>query len=282
MEQLIPSAVLLIETNLIRNTHTVEIHVPGSVFFLYFAKLGNCLENEGVVPLNNKIFDPNMTNHTITYYHFPLSPPSRAALLLVRALGIKHDLKIVNITNGEQNTPEFLKINPFHTVPAIDDNGFYVYDSSIIMKYLSKKYAKDDSLFPNDTKKCTIVEERLYFASNYLFQSFRDYIIPVMFGNEQPSTEKAKAFDQNLRQLNDFLENEKWVAGTNITVADFSIITIVSTAEAIMFDVNKYANVSAWYKRSKEAMASFGYEEINQSGAEQFGNVFKTKLKQFV
>ncbi|XP_045461119.1 glutathione S-transferase D5-like [Harmonia axyridis] len=221
-------------------------------------------------------------NHIITYYHFPLSPPSRAGLLFVRALGIKHNLKILNLSNGEQNSPEFLKINPFHTVPAIDDNGFYVYDSSIIMKYLSKQYAKDDSLFPNDPKKSTLVEERLYFSTNYMFQAFREYIIPVMFRNDQPSAEKAKEFDQSLRQLNDFLENEEWIAGKHMTIADFSIITIVSTAETIMFDLNKYANICAWYKKAKEAMASFGYEEVNQSGADQFGEVFKTKLKQFV
>ncbi|KAK9881160.1 hypothetical protein WA026_014509 [Henosepilachna vigintioctopunctata] len=221
-----------------------------------------------------------MTNHIITFYHFPLSPPSRAALLFLKALGIKHSLKIVNLLSGEQNSSEFLKINPFHTVPAIDDGGFFVYDSSIIMKYLSKQYAKDDSLFPNDPKSGTLVEERMYFSSNYLFPKLREYFVPVLFENTQPSTEKAKHFEEYMKLLDQFLENEIWIAGKNLTMADFSIITIISTAEAIMFQINKYPNVAAWYKRAKEAMASFGYEEVNQAGADEFGNLFKSKLEQ--
>ncbi|KAL3277733.1 hypothetical protein HHI36_013073 [Cryptolaemus montrouzieri] len=220
-----------------------------------------------------------MVNHSITFYHYPLSPPSRAALLVVRTLGIKHDLKIVDIFNGEQHSPAYLKINPFHTVPTVDDGGFYLYDSCVIMKYLSKQYAKDDSLFPKEPRKAALVGLRMYFGSNYLFPALRDYFAPVFFENVQPSTEKAKKFEERLQQLNDFLENETWVAGKDLTIADFCIVSIVSTAEAIMFHVNKYPNVSTWYKRAKEAMAPFGYEEIMQDGSDKFGNAFKEKLK---
>lgn len=59
----------------------------------------------------SRIFNAKMVNHTIDFYHFPGSPPSRAALLLVMALGLKHNVKMVNLMEGEQLKPDFLKVS---------------------------------------------------------------------------------------------------------------------------------------------------------------------------
>lgn len=46
----------------------------------------------------------------ITLHHTELSPPSRAILLVAKVLGIKLELKNVDMPNGEHLTPEFLKV----------------------------------------------------------------------------------------------------------------------------------------------------------------------------
>lgn len=51
-----------------------------------------------------------MTNHIIDIYHFPLSPPSRATLLLIKALGLKHNVKVVDISKTEQMDADFVKV----------------------------------------------------------------------------------------------------------------------------------------------------------------------------
>nr|AFM57703.1 glutathione S-transferase D2 [Tribolium castaneum] len=241
--------------------------------------MGNCMENESVVPVNNPTFDPKTINHTIDVYFYPLSPPSRAALMLIKALGIKHNVKIVNIMAGEQMTPEFLKMNPMHTVPTINDGGFILWDSHVIMKYLVEQYAKDDSLYPKDPKKGAIVNQRLHFNTTTLFPKLLDYCVPVLFNNEEPDPNKATKFEELLNILDGFLKNQSWVAGDNLTIADFAIITVVATAEGVGFKISNYPNVFAWYQRAKNAMSTYGYEEINQAGANGFGSVFKSKLK---
>ncbi|KAJ8972605.1 hypothetical protein NQ314_000096 [Rhamnusium bicolor] len=45
------------------------------------------------------------------------------------------------------------------------------------------------------------------------------------------------------------------------------------------FDLTKYENLWQWYQRAKTAMSGFGYDEINQSGADAFGGIYKSKLK---
>lgn len=45
------------------------------------------------------------------------------------------------------------------------------------MKYLVDQYAKDDSLYPKDSKKGAVVNQRLFFSAGTLFPRFVDYIV---------------------------------------------------------------------------------------------------------
>lgn len=49
-------------------------------------------------------------NNAIDVYYFPASAPSRMVLLLAKALGINVNKKMVNIMNGEQMNPDFIKV----------------------------------------------------------------------------------------------------------------------------------------------------------------------------
>ena len=51
----------------------------------------------------------------------------------------------------EAKTPEFKKINPNGRVPAIDDDGFVVWESMAVNLYLAKKYGGD--LGPKDLEE---------------------------------------------------------------------------------------------------------------------------------
>nr|WCC58224.1 glutathione S-transferase [Pharsalia antennata] len=239
------------------------------------------METEGVVPLNNSIFDPKMANHSIDIYYYHMSAPSRSALLLIRALGLKHNIKIVDIPNKGQMTPEFLKLNPLHTIPVINDGGFVVYDSHAIMKYLVNQYAKDDSLCPKDPKKEAVVDQRLYFEASYLFPRFVAYFIPTFFGGQLPTDDARKKLEEAFEHMDTFLKTQNWFAGPNMTIADFSLFSTFSTIVACdVFDFDGYQNLWQWYQRAKTAMAGFGYDEIEQEGANAFGGYYKSKLKE--
>ncbi|CAH1175606.1 unnamed protein product [Phaedon cochleariae] len=238
------------------------------------------MDSEGVIPLNNSVFNSKMTNHTVVFYHFYLSPVSRAALLLTRALGIKHTVEVVNLLTREHMSPEFIKMNPLHTVPVLNDGGFIIYDSIVIMKYLANQYGKDDSLYPASPKKAALVDQRLFFSATYLFPRFRAFYTPTLIFGSPPDEENRTNLNEALQFLDTFLEGQKWVAGDNMTIADFSIITVIATIEAAgSIDLPSFSNVWSWYQRTKSAMESFGYEEVCQTGADAFGSAYKSKLK---
>lgn len=57
-----------------------------------------------------------------------LSAPCRSVAMLLKKLGLDYKFKTVNLMEGEQLKPEFIKMNPQHTVPTLDDHGFYIHE----------------------------------------------------------------------------------------------------------------------------------------------------------
>jgi glutathione S-transferase len=97
----------------------------------------------------------------IVLYHSPYSPWSRSVLFLIKHLKIDVEVKIVDLLNDEQMSQEFLKINPQHCVPTLDDNGFYLWESRAILSYLVE--TKAPHLVPTSPKERAILNQRLYF-----------------------------------------------------------------------------------------------------------------------
>ncbi|TMW39389.1 hypothetical protein DOY81_015531, partial [Sarcophaga bullata] len=64
------------------------------------------------------------------------SPPVRACLLTLKALNLPFEYKRMNLMEKEHFSQEYLKKNPQHTVPLLDDDGHYIWDSHAIIAYL--------------------------------------------------------------------------------------------------------------------------------------------------
>ena len=64
----------------------------------------------------------------ILLHGFPKSGHSHRVELMLRMLELPFDFHQVDLGSGEQRTEGFLKLNPFGTVPVIDDNGAVVAD----------------------------------------------------------------------------------------------------------------------------------------------------------
>lgn len=65
---------------------------------------------------------------TIDFYYMPACSSSRGVLLTAKALGLELNLKFTDVPKGETRTPEYLKMNPQHTIPTINDNGFCLWE----------------------------------------------------------------------------------------------------------------------------------------------------------
>ncbi len=72
----------------------------------------------------------------IILHGFKKSGHSHRAELMLRLLGLPFDFREIDLAGGEHKRGAFLKLNPFGTVPVIDDSGTTVADSVAILVYL--------------------------------------------------------------------------------------------------------------------------------------------------
>ncbi|XP_054008364.1 uncharacterized protein LOC128892183 [Hylaeus anthracinus] len=216
----------------------------------------------------------------IDFYGIPGSSPCRAVALTAAALGVPLNYKEVNLMAGEHMKPEFLKINPDHTVPTIDDNGFRLWESRAIMTYLAEQYGKDDSLYPKDPKKRAVVNRVLYYDACTLYKAFSDYYYPIIFAKAPKDQDKYEAMGKALSSLETALQGQDYVAGKNMTLADLALLATISTFEAMNYDFSPYKNVMRWYAKAKSEAPK--YEECNDKGVKAFKTMVESMMKKSI
>ncbi len=187
-------------------------------------------------------------------YHFPASTNSRKVRILLIEKGLEFERINVDLTKKEQKNPEYLKIHPFGQVPALDDDGFIVYDSTIINEYLEDEYPHPP-LLPNDS------EGR---ARARLMEDFRDiyftpHFVEIIHEVRKPETERDQKVIRNAKEtitqcfdrIERELEGRDYLAGT-FSLADISFMPNIALLEHFEIPVDpKYKNMRAWIERLK-------------------------------
>ncbi|XP_069700624.1 glutathione S-transferase D4-like isoform X1 [Periplaneta americana] len=191
------------------------------------------------------------------------SPPSRSVLLLARALDVQLNLKKISFEESEHLAPEFIKINPQHCIPTIVDNGFALWESRAILSYLVTTYGKDDKLYPKDAKKRAIVDQRLYFDIGTLFPRIRQCFLALRSGGK-PDADNIAKINEALELLDKFLDGQQWVAGSDITIADYAIAVTLSVTSVVNIDISKYTNITKWFERVQKTIE--GFSELQEEG----------------
>lgn len=212
---------------------------------------------------------------SVDLYYAPLSAPCRSILMAAKALGVTLNLKLTNPLAGETRTPEFIKMNIQHTIPTLDDGGFYINESRAALQYLANKYGKDDKLYPKDPKARAQVDMKLNFDMGTLYTKFAEAYYPSLWAGQPIDKEKMEKLDEALGWLEHYV-SEGYVAGSTLTIADFAIISSLSTIEAVGHDLSKVPKVQAYFEKVKGEIE--GYQELNQDGADQFGAMAKEAL----
>lgn len=206
------------------------------------------------------------------FYYRPGSAPCRAVIMTAKAIGIEfNNLILINTRAGDQFKPEYLKINPQHTIPTLVDKGFSLWESRAIMVYLVEQYGKDSTLYPNDVQKRALINQRLYFDMGTLYKSFADYYYPQIFRKQAPNAECYKKIEAAFELLNTLLEGQSYAAGDCLTLADISILASVSSFDVAGFDFKGYGNVARWYEQAK--LETPGWD-VNWAGCLEFRKYF--------
>eukprot|EP00099_Drosophila_melanogaster_P025857 NP_725784.1 glutathione S transferase E9 [Drosophila melanogaster] len=218
----------------------------------------------------------------LVLYGVEASPPVRACKLTLDALGLQYEYRLVNLLAGEHKTKEFSLKNPQHTVPVLEDDGKFIWESHAICAYLVRRYAKSDDLYPKDYFKRALVDQRLHFESGVLFQGcIRNIAIPLFYKN---ITEVPRSQIDAIYEAYDFLEafigNQAYLCGPVITIADYSVVSSVSSLVGLAaIDAKRYPKLNGWLDRMA---AQPNYQSLNGNGAQMLIDMFSSKITKIV
>ena len=191
----------------------------------------------------------------IKLYTFPPSTNSRKVRIALLEKGLEFERINVDLSKREQKAPEYLKIHPFGQIPALDDEGFIVYDSTVINEYLEDEYPYPP-LMPKDSEGRARVRLMEDFRDNH----FNPYFVHIIQEMRKPEGERdaarieaakaeiAKALD-NIEQD---LKGKEYLTGA-FSLADVAFMSNIELLDRfdIAVDAAKYPNTVAWIARLK-------------------------------
>lgn len=167
---------------------------------------------------------------TIIIHGVPGSPYVRQPILACEEKGVAWELRPLG--PGQSKQPEHLARHPFGKMPAVEHDGFQLYETQAILRYIDAAFP-EPPLTPTDPKGIARMSQVLNILDAYVMPSltagigFNRIVAPV-FG--LPSNEDAiKAAigpgRTALRALEALLGTQAYFAGEALTLADLAAIS---------------------------------------------------------
>lgn len=183
-------------------------------------------------------------------YHIPLSANSRRVWITLLEKGLYFEELVLKL-DGDQYEEEFLKLNPFHHIPVLVDDGFRVVESLAIMDYLEAKYPTP-SLMPTDAKAIAIVRMVELVTINELLPPTIRLTSQALGVLENEPQKLEKAHQQVLSVLTFFeslLGDSPYFASEFLTVGDIAAGTVVPQLPSMGVSLDDYPKLKAWSDR---------------------------------
>jgi GST-like protein len=191
----------------------------------------------------------------IDFYTFP-TPNGRKVSVMLEELGLPYTVHGVNITQGEQFRPEFVRLNPNSKIPVIVDQetGLTVFESGAILIYLAEKTAR---LFPTDARQRYSVLQWLMFQMGS---------VGPMFGQlnhfRRSAPEKIPyaitRYEQETIRLYGVLDTQlhgRAYLCDDYSIADIAIYPWVASYEYMGMTLDHHANLRRWVDTMTERPA---------------------------
>lgn len=181
------------------------------------------------------------------------TPNGRKVSILLEELGIPYTVHPINISNGEQFAPDFLKIAPNNRIPAIVDHetGIHLMETGAIMLYLADKYKKFQCQGDEYWRMVEWLMWQMGGLGPMLGQTH--HFLKFNKGKSEYAEQRYSTETQRLYGvLNNRLQGRHYIAGENAgeySIADMACWPWVSRFEWQEIDLNDFPHVRDWYVR---------------------------------
>ncbi len=190
------------------------------------------------------------------------TPNGRKVSIMLEELGLDYNVHEINLSKGEQHTPEFLAVSPNNKIPGIVDSDgpggepFSMFETGAILIYLAEK--TESELYPKDFKKRTVTLQWLMwqmggvgpmFGQAHHFMFNPSEVVP--YGQERYHKETKRLY----KVMNTQMQGNRYLAGDDYTVADIATFPWVDRKDRHQVDLDEFPNVKRWHEELWERPA---------------------------
>jgi len=179
-------------------------------------------------------------------------------LWVAKELGLPYEHIPIEIGEAGARKPEYLAINPNGRLPAIDDEGFALWESLAITLYLAKKHSAG-RLYPVTLQG----EAKAWQWSLWSVQevdrgvniwSLHAVRLPPQERDPQRRAEALKVLEAPFKVLEGALAGRPYLLGEEFTVADLNVAAVIS--RAVDMDLSATPRLARWLERCLERPAA--------------------------
>ena len=192
------------------------------------------------------------------------TPNGKKISIMLEEINFNYKVTKININKDEQFKPEFKKLSPFSKIPVIIDHETKksLFESGAILIYLGEKsgkfYDKDQRTIINQWLMGQMAYVGPMLGQHHQFHHYNPG--KSKFGEERYFKITKKIY----QDLDNRLENSKYLAGNEYTIADIATWPWIARHQWHDIGLKKFKSLSKWYLdiAGREAVIK-GYDFYN-------------------
>ena len=162
-------------------------------------------------------------------HSIPGSPFGRAVLATLEEKGAPY--RLAPLALDARRAPEHLARHPFGRVPVLEHDGFMLYETQAILRYLDR-VLPDPALTPGEARAAARMDQVMNICDWYLFQgvanviAFQRIVRPRVLGQAPDEAAIADAMPKAhvvFNELARLLGSQRCFAGAAMTLADLLV-----------------------------------------------------------
>ncbi len=170
-------------------------------------------------------------------------------------LHLPHERIDVGREYGGLSTAEYFALNPNRRIPTLEDGDVVLWESNVIVRYLSAKFGAGQ-LWPSDDATRGVADQWMDWQQTTLLPDMRTVFWGlVRTPAEERDHRKIDVAVENLKEiwsrLDGHLSSQRFVAGDSLTMGDIPVGVMCHRYHALGVERAALGNLEAWYETLK-------------------------------
>jgi glutathione S-transferase len=188
-------------------------------------------------------------------YGNPHSTCTRKVLTTLAETNTPYEFVAVDFAKGEHKAPAHLAHQPFGQVPALEDNGFEMFESRAMCRYINEKVG--GNLVPESIEGRARMEQWMSVETSNVTPPIMKFVYHHIFKREQPADvleAATKSLDAAFTILDAHLAKHPYFAGDTFSLADICYMPYFEYAmpTPVKAQLANYPHLAAWWGKVSE------------------------------